>query len=94
MAIAAVIDLDGVTAERHDALVEAMGLTDQPASAVVGLIFHATGPTPTGWRLIDVWESEDDAARFWAERVVPAAARVGGLPQPRIEIFPVHTMQR
>src|SRR3954454_10318439 len=48
VAVAVVIDLEGVTAEQHDALVAAMGLTGQPASTVPGLIFHAAGPTPTG----------------------------------------------
>jgi hypothetical protein len=49
MAIAVVIDVPDRTADQHDALVDAMGLTDQPASAVPGMIFHAAGPTASGW---------------------------------------------
>jgi hypothetical protein len=80
MAIAVVIDLPGVTAERHDALVAARGLTDQPASAVPGLIFHASGPMATGWRVIDVREDEAAMARFQRQRLGPAVAQIGGMP--------------
>jgi hypothetical protein len=94
MAVAVVIDLPGVTAEQHDALVTAMGVADQPASAVPGLLFHASGPTPTGWRVIDVWDSAADMERFQRERVAPAAAKIGGLPRPQVQVTPVHRLQR
>jgi hypothetical protein len=94
MAIAVVIDVPGLTAEQHDALVDAMGLTDQPASAVPGLIFHASGPTATGWRVIDVWEDEAAMARFQRERLGPAVAQLGGMAPPQVQVMPVHAMQR
>jgi hypothetical protein len=94
MSIAVVIDLEGVTAEQHDALVAAMGLAGQSAAATPGLIFHAAGPSPTGWRVIDVWESEADLERFQRERLLPAAEHIGGLPRPRVEMMPVHRMLR
>jgi hypothetical protein len=94
MAIAVVIDMDGVTAEQHDALIKAMGLDGQPASAVPGLIFHAAGPTSTGWRVIDIWESEADVERFQREQLMPAAEHIGGLPRPRVEMMPLHRLQR
>lgn len=95
MAIAVVIDFEGGNAEGYDAVVQEMGLTGQPASAVAGLIFHAAGPMPTGWRVIDVWESEADLKRFQQERLLPAAAKVGGMPRPpRMQVTPVHVMQR
>jgi hypothetical protein len=94
MAIAVVIDFAGGTAEKHDELVEAMGLTGQPASSVPGLIFHAAGPTETGWRVIDVWESEDDLTRFRNEQMMPAAMKIGGVPRPTVQVIPVHSMQR
>ena len=94
MAIAVVIDFAGGTAEKHDALVAEMGLTGETASTVQGLIFHAAGPTEGGWRVIDVWESEDDLNRFRNERLMPAAAKVGGIPRPQVQVMPVHSMQR
>jgi hypothetical protein len=39
---------------------------------VAGLIAHVSGPTGTGWRIIDVWESEADYQRFSIDRLNPA----------------------
>ncbi len=44
------------------------------------------GPSPNGgWRVIEVWESEEDANRFFTERLLPASEAVGvaGRPQPQ-----------
>jgi len=87
------IDLDGMAAEPHDALVAAMGLSGQPAAAVPGPILHASGPTPTGWRVLDVWASAADLERCQRERLRPAA-QVGGLPRPRVQVTPVHHLQQ
>jgi hypothetical protein len=93
MAIAVVMDFHG-TAEQYDAVVAEMGLTGQPASAVAGLIFHMAGPTEDGWRVIDAWESEAALTTFQRDRLFPAAAKVGGLPQPQVQVMPIHAMQR
>jgi hypothetical protein len=42
---------------------------DLPATP--GFIFHADGPTETGWRLVQVWESEEDVMRNFNENVRP-----------------------
>jgi hypothetical protein len=94
MAIAVVLDFEGGSAETYDAVVGEMGLTGQPASAVAGLIFHAAGPTATGWRVIDAWESEADLERFRQDRLMPAAEKVGGVPRPQVQVTPIHAMQR
>lgn len=94
MAIAVIIDFAGGTAATYDAVVQEMGLTGQPAAAVAGLIVHMAGPTATGWRVIDAWESQADLERFQQERLFPAAAKVGGMPQPQVQVMPIHAMQR
>jgi hypothetical protein len=47
-----------------------------------GLILHVAGPTAEGFRIIDVWESEDAWHRFRAERLAPAIAALGGPARP------------
>jgi hypothetical protein len=47
-----------------------------------GLILHVAGPTAEGFRVIDVWESEDAWQRFRAERLAPAIAALGGPARP------------
>ena len=42
---------------------------------VEGLIGHVSGPSRDGWRIIDIWESEEAQQRFQAERLGPAVAQ-------------------
>ena len=51
--------------EIYDKLREQMGL-EKPA----GGILHVAGPSPNGgWRIVEVWESEEDAHRFLNDRL-------------------------
>ncbi|GAA3842562.1 hypothetical protein GCM10022226_76600 [Sphaerisporangium flaviroseum] len=38
-----------------------------------GLLAHVAGPTDEGWRIINVWESEEAFRRFQSERLIRAA---------------------
>ena len=62
----------------------------------VGGIFHVAGPSPTGgFRVIELWESEEDARAFLRERFAPALEAIGvSGPPPRIEFWPVHNTMR
>jgi hypothetical protein len=71
MAVAMLIDNQNGSQEIYEQLRERIGL-DKPA----GGIFHVAGPSPNGgWRVIEIWESEEDAKRFLAEG--PSAGRGG-----------------
>ena len=65
---------------------EHLGL-DVPA----GGIFHVAGPVPDGgWRVIEIWESEENAKRFVKERLLPAFEAVNAPPPPPPQFWPVH----
>lgn len=51
-----------------------------------GLIVHVAGPTDEGFRIIDLWETEEAFTRFQRERLAPAVARHADStnPQPSI----------
>ena len=86
MAIAMMVDNPEGSQEIYDQVRGELGL-EKPA----GGIFHVAGPSPNGgWRVIEVWESEEDANRFLKERLQPAFEAVGvpGGAQP--EFWPVH----
>jgi hypothetical protein len=86
MAVAMLIDNPNGSKEIYEQLRERIGL-DRPA----GGIFHVAGPSPNGgWRVIEIWESEEDARRFLAERLGPAAEAVGTPPPPPPELWQVH----
>jgi hypothetical protein len=59
-------------------------LSDWP---VEGVLVHVAGPTETGWRVVDVWESEDAFNRFGAH-LMPIIQELGTEPRPAV--FPVH----
>ncbi len=85
MAIAMMVDNPEGSQEIYDRIRELVGL-DEPA----GGIFHVAGPSPNGgWRVIEVWESEEDAQRFLSERLRPAFEAVG-VSGPPPQFWPVH----
>jgi hypothetical protein len=74
------LDLPGGTEDIATRVDEAVG-----SEPVVGLIAHVSGPSSAGWRIIDIWESEEDQQRFQAERLGPAVAHVmAGMPGPSV----------
>ena len=86
MAIAMMVDNPQGSQETYDKVRDRLGL-DKPA----GGIFHAAGPSPHGgWRVIEVWESEQDARRFVKDRLRPAFEAVGAPAPPAPEFWPVH----
>jgi hypothetical protein len=54
-----------------------------------GFLSHAGGPSPDGgWRIVEVWESEEDGEKWFNESVKP------NLPPgivPNRRYFPLHT---
>lgn len=54
-------------------------LSDWP---VEGILSHAAGPTDDGWRVVDVWESEEAFQRF-GEVIGPVLQEVGFPGEPQ-----------
>jgi hypothetical protein len=55
---------------------------------VSGLLVHAAGQSTNGFRVVDVWESEEAVRRF-GDTLMPLLAEVGVEQQP--EVYPAHT---
>lgn len=58
---------------------------------VTGILSHVAGPTDSGWRVVDVWESEEAFQRFGAV-IGPVLQQVKFPGEPRL--FPVHHLVR
>jgi hypothetical protein len=87
VAVAMMVDNPEGSQEVYEKVREHLGLQDKPA----GGIFHAAGPGPNGgWRVIEVWESQEDADRFFKERLGPAFEAVGAPGRAQREFWPVH----
>lgn len=89
MPVAMLIDNPDASQDLYEALRDELQL-DGPAGGAV----HVAGPGPTGgWRVIEVWESVEEASRFLAERFLPALEAIGftGRP-PQPQFWPVHEL--
>jgi hypothetical protein len=53
-----------------------------------GLLAHTAGQGPNGFRVVDVWESQEALERF-AGTLIPILNEIGVQGQP--EIYPAHT---
>jgi hypothetical protein len=82
-----------VTRERYEAAVRKVtggkSSLESPADwPVAGLLVHAAGQGGRGFRVVDLWESEEAAGRF-GQVIGPILQEVGVTDLP--EIYPAHT---
>jgi hypothetical protein len=86
MPVAMMVDNPQGSQEIYEKVRQQAGL-DRPGGGVL----HVAGPSPNGgWRVIEVFESEDAAKRFVKERLAPAFQAVGAPLPPPPEFWPVH----
>src|SRR2546430_16616694 len=83
MAFVRLFDNPEGTQEQYDAASQQLGVTGE--NMPDGGVLHVAGPSPTGgWRVVEVWESEDAAQKFDEEVLLPVLQRVGvERPEPQ-----------
>lgn len=86
MPVGAVLEGEGFTQRDYEAVRDHVG-PERPE----GVLIHIAGATDRGWRVIEVWESEDAQRRFHRDRLAPAFA-AAGLPDVAPAFFPVHSL--
>jgi hypothetical protein len=59
-----------------------------------GCQVHIAGPMENGWRVITVWDSDDQFQQFRDEMLIPAIRESGGEDRiaPSIKTNPVHKL--
>jgi hypothetical protein len=92
MPIIAIFESPSLTRESYEESVRlltgkehAESPTDWP---VEGLLAHAAGEGEHGFRVVDVWESEEAFGRF-GEKLMPIMEEIGIEGEP--EVYPAHT---
>ncbi len=82
----------GLTKESYEEVVRKIsggtGLNSPSDWPVEGLLVHSAGEAEGGFRVVDVWESEEACARF-GEKLGPTLQEAGVTAQP--EMYPAHT---
>lgn len=93
MPIGAVFQAPGLTQEKYEATVRKLtggkknrmqAVSDWP---VEGILVHAAGQSAKGFRVVDVWESEDAFRRF-GEKLLPIMKELGIEGDP--EVYSTH----
>lgn len=82
-----------LTQERYEAAVRKVTggkrSLETPADwPVEGLLVHAAGQGDRGFRVVDVWSSEEAAGRF-GQILMPILQEIGVTDMP--EVYPAHT---
>jgi hypothetical protein len=84
MAILMVSEVSGQTPAGYDGMLA----TVSPAlKAAPGFVMHASHPVEGGWRVVEVWNSREEAVRFFAATIAP------NLPKgihPKVTFTPLH----
>ena len=66
------------------------GLSQRGLGAPDGRIHHTAWEAPDGWRVLDLWESEEKLGKF-AEVLMPLMDSMGiSVPAPKV--YPVHNV--
>jgi hypothetical protein len=93
MPVVAILESSTLTQEQYEESLRRItggkSRVDSPADwPVDGLLAHIAGQAETGFRVVDVWESEDAFHRF-GERLMPILHELGIDAQP--ELYPTLT---
>lgn len=86
MSIGALFEAEGFSQKDYDAVVAQLG--DEPPE---GCLLHIAGPMQSGWRVIEVWDSEESQRRFQSGRLDPAFD-AAGTSRHTPSYFDVHTV--
>ena len=86
MAVAMMVENPEASEEIYERVRALIG-AQRPESCIL----HVAGPSPNGgFRVIELWDSEEEASRFFVERCLPAFEAVGVPVPPPPEFWPVH----
>ena len=88
MAILVVAEASGVTAEQDEALAKRLY---PEGSLPAGFRIRMAGPMADGWRIVTLWDSEEDWERFRDDALVPALEDLGQSMSADVEIWPIDT---
>jgi len=91
--VAVAVVFQGVTQEQYEESVRRLtggkSQLESPSDwPVEGLLAHVAGQAASGFRVVDVWESEEAFARF-GDHLIPILQDMGVQSQP--EVYSAHT---
>ena len=91
MAVVVVNEIEGGSQELYDQVNPKVMPDDKLPE---GCQAHIAGPIDNGWRVITVWESDEQFQQFRDEKLIPALKEAGGEGRvaPSMSTDPVHNL--
>ena len=86
MAVLVTADVSGQTKEGYEGM---LAVLSPLLNLAKGFIAHGAGPSGDGWRVFEIWETQEDATRFFAKYIHP------NLPEgvkPKRSILELHSL--
>jgi hypothetical protein len=90
MAVVQIHELPSMTREQYEQAVRELNLSGPPP----GSHLHASGPMEGGWRIVEVWESEEAADSYYGSAPFQQMVRSTGIAAPTITRYPVETVKK
>ncbi len=86
MAVLVTADVAGQTREGYEGM---LAVLTPLLNQAKGFIAHGAGPSGDGWRVFEIWESQEDATQFFAKYVHP---NLPGGVKPKRSILELHSL--
>ena len=90
MSVAIVFNAAGCTQAQYDQVQKELHPDKKPPA---GMLFHVAGPTSEGWRVVEVWESQEAADRYF-QTTLGAALQKAGIEAVRPDVFPAYSVMQ
>ena len=81
------MNVAGLVHREFRAILDEMGVEERPEP---GIYFHISHPTETGFRIIEVWDSQEGFEEFAGRRLTPAVTKLGIQRETTIKFEPLH----
>jgi len=81
------MNVTGLTHKEFRAILDEMGVEARPEP---GIYQHISHPTETGFRIIEIWESQKGFEEFAERRLKPAITKLGIQRETTIIFQPLH----
>ena len=85
MAVVTLLEFPGMTQDQYTRVGTLL-----PPGAPEGILYHTCGPVRDGWRIVDVWESQEAFDQHVDGAYLPAVRRAGGREPSRREAMTAH----
>jgi hypothetical protein len=86
MAVMMISDVVEQSPQGYDGM---LGAVSDELMRSPGFIMHMSCPIEAGWRIVEVWDSREDATRFFAAHIAP---RLPEGIRPKLSFIPLHSL--